>query len=283
MRITLAQVDSRLGDVDANVERAEQVLVDAARDGSDLVVFPELYLSGYSVGDVVEDLAIMPDDPRMQRLAKLTRRAGMLMGFAEAQSHGMHCYNSAAYFEDGMLVHVHRKLYLPNYATFEERKHFLPGQSSRAFPILGGRHRAAALICNDAWQPQLAFIAAQDGALVLLVPTSSAQSMFPERYDSSSYWRNITRFYGRMFQLYVVFVNRVGTEGVLNFWGGSHVVDPWGEVISEAVEGEEQLLTVEIDIANVRKRRRDIPLVREARLGLLRREIDRLLAEGGDL
>ena len=86
-----------------------------------------------------------------------------------------------------------------------------------------------------------------------------------------------------MFQLYVVFVNRVGTEGVLEFWGGSHVVDPWGEVIAEASEGEEQLLTVEIDIANVRRRRRDIPLVREARLGLLRREINRLLEEGGDL
>ncbi len=283
MRITLAQVDSRLGDIDANVECAERVLVDAAREGSDLVVFPELHLSGYALGDVENDLSIPPDDPRLQRLGKLTRRAGMLIGFVEAQSHGLHTYNSAAYFEDGRLVHVHRKLYLPNYATFEERKHFLPGQTSRAFPVMGGRHRAATLICNDAWQPQLAFLATQDGALVLLVPANSAQSMFPERYDSRSYWRGITRFYGRMFQLYVVFVNRVGTESGLRFWGGSHVVDPWGEVIAEAAEGEEDVLHVDIDFANVRRRRRDIPLVREARLGLLRREIDRLLEEGGDL
>jgi len=282
MRITLAQVDSWLGDLDANVECAERVLVDAARDESDLVVFPELHLSGYGLGQVPEDLSIPPDDPRMERLAKLTRRRGMLMGFAEAQAHGLHTYNSAAYFEDGQLIHVHRKLYLPNYATFEERKHFLPGQTSRAFPVLGGRHRAATLICNDAWQPQLAFIATQDGALILLVPACSAQSMFPERYDSWSYWRGITRFYGRMFQLYVVFVNRVGTDSGLRFWGGSHVVDPWGEVIAEAAEGEEHILTVEVDLGNVRQRRRDIPLVREARLGLVRREIDRLLEEGGD-
>jgi predicted amidohydrolase len=80
-----------------------------------------------------------------------------------------------------------------------------------------------------------------------------------------------------------VFVNRVGTEGRLRFWGGSHVVDRWGEVIAEAKEFEEQLLMVDIDVAEVRRRRRSIPLVREARLGLLRREIGRPLEEGGDL
>ena len=283
MRITLAQIDSRPGELAANVACAEQVIAEAVSEGTDLVVFPELSLSGYSIGDLKEDISIPSDDTRMVKLAKQTKGAGVLLGFPEAQAHGLHIYNSAAYYESGLLVHVHRKLFLPNYATFEERKHFLPGQSSRAFPILGGRHRAATLICNDAWQPQLAYIAAQDGAIILLVPACSAQSTFPERYDSRGYWRGITRFYGRMFQLYVVFVNRVGTEGPLHFWGGSHVVDPWGEVIAEADEDKEHLLTVDIDLSLVRRRRRDIPLVREGRLGLLRREIDRLLEEGGDL
>lgn len=284
MRITLAQVDSRPGELEANITRAEQVIAEAVSTGTDLVVFPELSLSGYTIGDLKEDISIPPDDERMVKLARAaTKGAGVLFGFPEAQAHGLHIYNSAAYYEDGLLVHVHRKLFLPNYATFEERKHFLPGQSSRAFPIMGGRYRAATLICNDAWQPQLAYVATQDGALILLVPACSAQSIFPEKYDSRSYWRGITRFYGRMFQLYVVFVNRVGTEGSLRFWGGSHVVDPWGEVIAEADEYQEQLLTVDIDLSLVRRRRRDIPLVREGRLGLLRREIDRLLEEGGDL
>ncbi len=283
MRITLAQIDSRPGEFEANIACAGRVIAEAVGEGTNLVVFPELSLSGYSIGDLKEDISTPPDDERMANLAGAARGAGVLLGFPEAQAHGLHIYNSAAYYENGLLVHVHRKLFLPNYATFEERKHFLPGQSSRAFPILGGRHRAATLICNDAWQPQLAYLAAQDGAIILLVPSCSAQSMFPERYDSRSYWRGITRFYGRMFQLYVVFVNRVGTEGSLNFWGGSHVVDPWGEVIAEADEGKEHLLTVDVDLSLVRRRRRDIPLVREGRLGLLRREIDRLLEEGGDL
>jgi predicted amidohydrolase len=282
MRITLAQVDSLAGELEVNVVRAEQVIAEAVSTGTDMMVFPELSLSGYSIGDLKEDISIPPDDHRMVRLASAAKGAGLLLGFPEAQARGLHIYNSAAYYEND-LVHVHRKLFLPNYASFEERKHFLPGQSSRAFPILGGRHRAAILICNDAWQPQLAYVATQDGAIILLVPACSAQSMFPERYDSRSYWRGITRFYGRMFQLYVIFVNRVGTEGSLRFWGGSHVVDPWGEVIAEADEDREQLLTVDIDLSLVRRRRREIPLVREGRLGLLRREIDRLLEEGGDL
>jgi N-carbamoylputrescine amidase len=283
MRITLAQIDARPGELEANVARAEQVIANAVSEGTDLVVFPELSLSGYSIGDLKEDISIQPEDERIAKLAKETKGAGVLLGFPEAQAHGLHIYNSAAYYENGILVHVHRKLFLPNYATFEERKHFLPGQSSRAFPILGGRHRAATLVCNDAWQPQLAYVAAQDGAIILLVPACSAQSMFPERYDSRSYWRGITRFYGRMFQLYVVFVNRVGTEGSLRFWGGSHIVDPWGQVIAEADDDRESLLTVNVDLSLVRRRRREIPLVREGRLGLLRREIDRLLEEGGDL
>jgi len=193
----------------------------------------------------------------------------------------MHTYNSAGYYRSGALVHVHRKLYLPTYLSFEERKFFTPGPTMRAFPD-GEAGRLAILLCNDAWQPQLAFLATQDGARILVVPAASAQSNFPDRYESSSYWRDITRFYGRMCQLFVVFVNRVGTEDGLNFWGGSHVVDPWGEVVAEAADHSATHLTVDIDLDDVRRRRRDIPLVKEARLGLIHREVERLLDDGGD-
>lgn len=281
MRISLAQVDAALGDVDANVARAECAVADAVAAGSELVVFPELHLTGYSIGGLPEDVSMRADDPRLRRLAERAGGAAVLAGFVE-DGPGIHTYNSAGYFGGGELVHLHRKLYLPTYMSFEERKHFTPGPSMRAFPGAGGT-RMAVLLCNDAWQPQLAFLATQDGARVLLMPAASAQSQFPDHYDSRTYWRDITRFYARMFQLFVVFVNRVGTEGDLRFWGGSHVVDPWGELVAEAPEGEEHLLTVDIDLAAVRRRRRAIPLVKEARLGLIHREVARLLDEGGDL
>jgi len=281
MRVALAQVDPVLGDVDANVDRAAAVIATARADGADLVVFPELSLCGYSVGLVDHDVAMSSDDPRLTRLGKEAGPMGVLVGFSEGGA-GVHTYNSAAYLENGALVHVHRKLYLPTYDTFEERKHFSPGQQMRAFGA--GGTRAAILTCNDAWQPQLAFVAVQDGAHMLLMPTSSAQSRFPERYDSPTYWRDITRFYARMFQVFVVFVNRVGQEGDdLRFWGGSHVVDPWGQVVAEAAYDSEAVLVVDIDLSTVRRRRREVPLVKEARLGMVQREMRRLVEEGGDL
>jgi predicted amidohydrolase len=280
MRITLAQADSRLGDIDANLERAAEIIAVGGRDGSDAVVFPELFLTGYSIGRVDADLSLSSDDPRLLQLSRVCDGTDVLMGFYE-DGHGVHSYNAAAYLDGGALLHTHRKLYLPTYDIFEERKHFSPGQSMRAYDTRHGR--VATLICNDAWQPQLVFLAVQDGACVLLIPTNSAQSRFPDRYDSRTYWRDISVFYARMFECYAVFCNRVGEENEhLRFWGGSHIVDPWGRIVCSLPEGEEAVVTTEIDLAMVRKRRREVPLVREARLGLLAREAMRLADAGGD-
>jgi len=280
MRITLAQVASRLGDTDANLERATEIIAEAGRESSDVVVFPELFLTGYALSQVDMDMSMSADDPRLTALSAVAPETDVLIGFHE-DGLGVHNYNAAAYYDGEALVHTHRKLYLPTYDVFEERKHFSPGQSMRAFDTRQGR--VATLICNDAWQPHLVFLAVQDGARVLFVPTNSAQSRFPEQYDSRTYWRDITVFYARMFQCYVVFCNRVGDEGEhLRFWGGSHIVDPWGKIICALPDDEEAIITAEIDLATVRKRRREVPLVREARLGLLAREATRLAEEGGD-
>lgn len=282
MRISLAQMESRLGDIEANLETAHRAIATAVAESADLVLFPELFLSGYAIGTVDADLSMRPDDPRIERLARAAGSTGLAIGFVEAGPPGPHTYNSTVYYEDGRLVHLHRKLYLPTYSPFEERNHFTPGPTLRAFDARPDT-RMAVLCCNDAWQPQLAFLATQDGAQLLLVPTASSQSIFPDRYDSDEYWHDITRFHGRMFQLFVVFVNRVGVEGQFHFWGGSHIVDPWGNVVAEAPQDEELVLTVDIDLADIRRRRRQVPLVKEARLGLIQREINRLLDEGGDL
>jgi predicted amidohydrolase len=279
MRVSLAQASPELGDVSANLERATELVRQAGREGAELVVFPELFLTGYSLGQVDEDVTMSADDPRLAALARVSGGTDVVMGFFE-DGRGVHSYNAAAYVDQEGVRHTHRKLYLPTYDIFEERKFFSPGQSMRAYDTRHGR--MATLICNDAWQPHLTFLAVQDGAGVLLVPTNSAQSRFPERYDSETYWRDITVFYARMFQSFVIFVNRVGDEAGLQFWGGSHVVDPWGRIVAAAPEGEEALLTLDIDLGAVRRRRREVPLVREARLGLLAREANRLAEEGGD-
>jgi N-carbamoylputrescine amidase len=280
LRVGLAQIDSTLGDLDANLRRAGDAIAQARAGGADLVVLPELILSGYAIGSSDSDVTLRADDPALSQLAAAAGEGGAVICFPEL-SPGGRLYNSAAYFEAGALVHVHRKLYLPTYAGFEERKHFSVGNSLRAFDTAVGR--SALLICNDAWQPALAFVASQDGAEWLIMPADSAHSD-PYQLDVREYWRDITTLYARLFECYVVFVNRVGEECGLRFWGGSRVVDPQGAVVAEAPEDEPAVIVSgELDAGAARRRRRRLPLTREARLVLLRRELSRLIEEGGDL
>ncbi|MBA3430471.1 MAG: amidohydrolase [Actinobacteria bacterium] len=279
MRIALAQVDSFLGDLDRNVARTGKFVSEAQEAGADVVVFPELNLTGYSLGRIGHEVYAQPEGRSISFLAARTKAISAVVGFHEG-GRGPRTFNSAAFLEDGKLLHLHRKLYLPTYGLFEERKHFSPGQSMRAFDSRYGR--MALLICNDAWQPSIPFLAVQDGAEILLVPANSALTDSPAMLDIERHWKDIIRFYAVMYQCYVVFVNRVGAEGDLSFWGGSHVVDPSGETVASCGP-DETVLTVDVDLSAVRRRRWQLPLVREARLALLQRELERLISEGGDL
>ncbi len=280
MRIALAQVDPSLGELHRNVARARAAIAEATAGGADVIVFPELSLSGYALGAAAEDVALRADDPVIDELAAAAGDRSLLIGFPEL-TRGGRVYNSAAYFEAGRLVHIHHKLYLPTYNEFEERKHFNTGSTMRAFDTSFGR--AAILICNDAWQPALAFVATQDGAELLLIPADSGHSN-PLELDVRAYWRDIARLYARLFQCYVVFVNRVGEEAGRRYWGGSHVLDPTGALVCEAPEDRESILvSPDLDLGAVRRRRHRLPLVREARLALVTRELNRLIDEGGDL
>jgi predicted amidohydrolase len=276
MRVTLAQIDTALGEVDANLARMRDLVDEANSREADLVVFPELATHGYWLGEIPATLSLPAGDPRLLELAG--GRADVLAGFHEDA--GVRNFNAAAYLSRGRIVHVHRKLYLPTYLNWEERKHSSPGQSLRVFDAPGAR--AAVLICNDAWQPALPWLAAQDGAELLLVPANSAPDLSPAALDTIAYWEELLRFIARLQQCWVVFVNRVGTERGARFWGGSRVLDPTGEVVAEAPLWEPAQVTVDIDIVAARRRRREVPLLAEARLGLVERELRRLIAEGGD-
>ena len=272
VRVALAQIDCALGDVSANARRVRETLAAAA--GADLVVFPELTLTGYHVARVGDDVSLAAGDPEIAGLGAQADGA-FVVGFVEAGA--VHTYNTAAYVEGGAVRHLHRKLYLPTYDIWEERKHFTPGAEIRAFDTRFGR--MAILLCADAWQPAVAVLAVQDGARVLIVPANSAARL----EDIEETWRDITRFYARTLQCFVIFVNRVGEEAGLRFWGGSHVYAPGGELVAEAPRDEPALLRADIDLGAVRRVRREMPLLKEARLALLSRELERLAAEGGDL
>lgn len=279
MRVALAQTDCVLGEVDENLEVARDQVRQAGAQGADLVVFPELSLHGYHLGALKRDTSVDVQDPRLLALAA-PDGPDVLVGLHEHTS--LRAYNTSAYYAAGRLHHAHRKLYLPNYLAWEERKHVSPGQHLRAYDLPGGYGRAATLVCNDAWQPVLPWLAVQDGAEVIVVPTNSAASLDPEAMDTGLYWDTLLSYTARMLQCWVVFVNRVGSEHGATFWGGSRVVDPRGTVVAQAPKWEAGLVTVDIDVHEARRQRRAVPLVAEARLGLVDREVRRLIDEGGD-
>ncbi len=280
MRVAIAQIDCALGDVPENVRRATELIAEARAQQADLVVFPELSLSGYSLGQLGDDVAMAADDEVILGLAGHSEAIDIAVGFVEQGV--VHTYNSMAYLQAGQVSHVQRKAYLPTYGRFDERKHFSPGQSLAAFDTRLGR--MALIICNDAWQPSVPFIAVQDGARVLLVPACSSAPAEPaEAPIIQRDWQDLLHFHARFLQTYVVFANRVGSEAGLTFWGGSRVIDPWGNTLAEAPLHEPNLLVCDLDLAVVRHARRALPLVKEARMGLLARELERLTSSGGDM
>jgi predicted amidohydrolase len=279
LRVALAQVDCALGDIEANARRAREAIADARDGGADLIVFPELSLSGYALGAVASDVALRVDDPVITGLAEEAGELAVVIGLVEDGP--VHTYNSAVHLHRGRVVHVQRKNYLPTYGRFEEHKHYRPGQSLRAYDTPWGR--VAVLICNDAWQAPLAFLAVHDGARVLIVPACSSLEPEPEVEPPAieADWSHLLRFHARFLQSWVVFVNRVGDEAGLRFWGGSRVLDPSGETTVEAPRQEPALVLADLDLSAVRRARREVPLIKEPRLDLLVREFGRLADETG--
>ena len=131
LRVALAQVECTLGDIEANALRAREAIAEARGGGADLIVFPELSLSGYALGAVTSDVALRVDDPAIAGLAEEAGEMAVMVGFVEDGA--VHTYNSFAHLHGGRVVHVQRKNYLPTYGRFEEHKHFRPGQSLRAY------------------------------------------------------------------------------------------------------------------------------------------------------
>ena len=273
VRIALAQWCPVPGDVSANFALARQAIAQAAADGAGLVVFPELFLSGYATEPRC-DLVIGAGDDRLAALAEPERHVAAVLGLREASGADLP-FNSACYVQGGAVRHVQRKVSLVSYHVFAEDRMFTPGSAVRAFDTAWGR--IGILICNDAWHPALAAVLAHDEAQVMVIPAASADITLPELPGVHRTWHAITSLYASLFQCYVIFVNLVGNDHAWVFAGGSHVVGPHGEVIAEAARDQEELLVADLDLDSVRRCRRATPLSRNPRLDLVHREAGRLL------
>ena len=285
LTIALAQIAPRLGDLDANLERHHALLGEARAGGADLVVFPELGLTGYLLQDLASEVSMRIDDPRLTALAAETRGLSAVVSFVE-ESGDHRLFIAAALLEDGEIRHVHRKVYLPTYGLFDERRFFAAGDVIRAVPSRLDVGIGIG-VCEDFWHLGVPETLALDGAQILINVSSSPGRDLAATNEvglgTATSWRTLMRTYAQLTTSFVVFCNRVGVEESISFWGGSEVIAPNGEVVFGAPLYDEGLYVVDISTADVRRERIVLPLLRDERPELQIRELGRIVAERAGL
>jgi predicted amidohydrolase len=278
LNIALAQICTQLGRVEANLEKHMAAIREAKANGADLLVFPELSLTGYVLQDLVPVVAHRPtaDDPVFRPLLEASREIDLMVGFVEEDRRNRF-YIAAAYLSRGEVLHVHHKVYLPTYGLFDEGRFFAWGDSVRAFDTRFGR--VGMLICEDFWHASPPYLLWLDGAdLFLMQSASPGRGLNDDPQLESARWvDHINRAYASLFTSFVAHTNRVGFEDGLNFWGGSAVYDPNGDTLAHGPFHEEALTQVEIDLNQLHRTRSRLPLLRDERTGLVLREMERIL------
>lgn len=292
MRVHIAQVAPKLGLWEANFALHVQLLAEASATGAQVVVFPELSLTGYQLKDLVSELAL-PVSSLVDRFAKATagkiKDLEAVVGFVE-EGDGVRFYNSSAVLawdNQGSLSlrHCHRKVYLPTYGLFDELRYFAAGQRIRAYDSnhLG---RAGVLICEDAWHLAVSYILSLDGPdhagaqALIVVANSPSRGVGPSEdgiMDNLRFWQYLNRTYAGLLGCVVINCLRVGVEDGLIFSGGSEVVAPTGDVLGQAPVLDEHILVVDYDSHELLRRHRvRNPVGAVEDLDLTLRELERI-------
>jgi len=302
MKVAIYQTNPLLLDVKANLEDVIAKIHHGRDQGADLMVFPELALTGYFVGPRYADAALRLDSPEIKQLTAATRGTAAIVGFIE-ESPSMNFYNSALVAVDGHVLFANRKLNLPNYGVFEERKYFSPGKQVRVFRLHD--FAIAVFICNDVWHPSLPYLGVCQKADIFVTIMNSLEGSMGAEFSNMETWGIINTFYARVFGIYQICANRVGEESLAElypepgltpnqrkvfgpeellglkraykFWGGSEVVNPFGKEIAKAACFQEDVIFAEISRELLRQKRILLPYLRNDDPHFTHRELDRIL------
>ena len=273
--MALAQIAPVLADRQRNVGLHLEQIKAARAQEADLIVFPELSLTGYFVRDMVPDVAIAPDAPEIRELLDAAGPMAVVLGFVE-ESPQHRFYNTALYAEGGRVVHLHRKVYLPTYGLFDEQRYFAAGERFLAFDT-ARFGRMGILICEDFWHLSAAAIMQAEEIDVLICPSNSpGRGVEGPRVRTAETYEHLSKAYAQLMGAVVIVVNRVGFEDGLCFWGGSSVTGPDGRTIAEAPQLDESLTLATFDAADLRRQRLITPLARDERLLLTIEELNRI-------
>jgi NAD+ synthase (glutamine-hydrolysing) len=282
MKLTLglAQINTCLGNPEKNLAKHQEFADKALARGVELLVFPELSLTGYVLQDLVPAVACRAsaDDPILAELLKTSRKLDLVVGFPEEDERNRF-FISAAYLSQGRIVHVHRKVYLPTYGMFDEGRFFAWGNSVQAFDTRFGR--MGMLICEDFWHASPPYLLWLDGAdLFLFTSASPGRGISADAKLGTSRWvESINQAYAGLYTSFMVHANRVGYEDGLHFWGGSTIFNPDGELVCQAPYHEEGLTVSTLDLNQLHRTRARLPLLRDERTALVQHELNRILSQ----
>lgn len=278
LKVALVQMAPSLGLPERNLESHLAWLETSEAREADLVVFPELSLTGYLLQDLVAEVARpLEEKGFLAPLVEASRHRDILVGLVEESSQFLF-HNSAVYLSRGRIHHVHRKVYLPTYGMFDEGRYFAAGREFGAFDTRFGK--IGVLICEDAWHLSSSYLLVLQGAHTLLVMSGSpGRGLATESVEATSVqtWERVGQTLSQFLTVHWAYVNRVGYEDGLAFAGGSYVADPFGDLLLDGAENVEAIYRADLPLASLRRARTQTPLLRDEKPELVLRHLRGLL------
>jgi NAD+ synthase (glutamine-hydrolysing) len=275
MKVRAIQFSPALGNIEKNMEFHVTKITQAIRDGRELIVFPELSLSGYHLKDIVYEATIKRDGHEWREFEKLSRKIDIILGAPLEEEMGI-IYNTALYFSHGEWQHTHRKVQLPNYGMFEEKMIFKAGNEFLTFKI--GNFTAGILICREILFPMLAYLYfLQKTDLLVGISNSPQRGIGKDGITSFQYWETMGYVFSQFYHQNYLFVNRVGFEDGIGFGGGSFLARAGQGICEKAKYIEADTLDADIRSADVRRSRIASGFLRDEQPELVLKELQRIL------
>jgi predicted amidohydrolase len=258
-KIALAQISCKPGDKRGNLDRIRQVAEKAADCGAELVVLPEMSLTGYVIRDQIYGLAEGIPGPSVSLVEKISNETGIHIIFgmpALSQKARATIHNTAVLVSPKGLVGKYHKMYLPTHSMFEDKRYFRPGYEAGVFDTDLGK--IGLVICYDIYFPEVIRLARLEGAQ-LIVCISASPAVRQSFFEILTAARAIEN------TVFLAFVNLVGIEDGLQFWGGSRLVGPNGRVLVQAKYDEDDFVTGEVDYSDIRSIESFVPAMKDLR------------------
>ena len=261
-KAAIAQVSAELRNKEKNIEKMERSAGEARELGAELLIFPELFLTGYNIRNEVFRLAEERDGESVERLSKIAENEEMHLIFGMLEREGERIYNSAVLLSPDGERSVYRKLMFPNFGPFEEGLYFTQGNEMPVFETELGK--IGIEICYDLFYPEITKTYAGKGAEII-VNISGSPSISRALFEKVLLARAIEN------TSYVLYSNNVGTQIGLVFWGGSRVISPKGEIIAVGDAYEEGMVVAELKKDELRLARQYRPTFRDTKPEILRK------------